>query len=399
MAEQPADNVQADALEILIVVDSHRDNGGLRVAFAYGRHWAERGSPTCVAAVQDVTDDVLTRPSPAVRAEFLGWRNGRLRQVLPIALARLIKLARRSDVLLSGSEEGIGIMLTYLAARLTRRPFVVLAQADIDDSIATWVPRRLQRANRFVLARADAAISVADSIVPGLVANGLPRERITVVLNGIDVQDVRDQAGLDAMGSAPRDASPDRVPTVLGLGRLAWEKDFALLIRAHAKVLAAGVEHRLEIVGRGPMQGELEELVAELGVADSVGLVGYVDDPYQRMAAADLFVLSSRSEGMPLTVLEALAVGTPVIATRCSSGVDLLLEGGRYGDMVPAESVDELADAIEKNLRDPSALQARAAAGPARARTFDFARSSEAAHRVLRDVVEPASGTPAGVAG
>ena len=286
-----------------------------------------------------------------------------MRHVLPLALARLVKLARRSDVVMAGSEEGIGILLSYLAATLTRRPFVVLAQADIDESIATWVPRRLQRANRYVLAHCDAAISVADSIVPGLVANGLAEERVSVVLNGIDVQDVRARAGLGSTGSTPRRGSAGGVPTVLGLGRLSWEKDFPLLVRAHARVLAAGVDHRLDIVGRGPLQAELESVIAEMGVADSVRLLGYVDNAYEHMAAADLFVLSSRSEGMPLTVLEALAVGVPVVATKCSSGVDLLLDGGRYGDMVPAESVEALADAIEKNLRIRSALR-----GPRRRR-------------------------------
>ena len=83
-------------------------------------------------------------------------------------------------------------------------------------------------------------------------------------------------------------------------------------------------------------------------------------------------MLPSRTEGMPLILLEALAVGAPIIATRCSSGVEQLLEAGRYGELVPPGSVDALASAIRTHLREPADLRARAAEGPTRA--LDFRR-------------------------
>ena len=188
MTEQPFGRSVGTVLDILIVTDSLRDNGGHRVAMEYGRQWVAAGSRVTIAAVQDVDEARLFRPDPTVALSFLGWPGGRLRQVLPIALKRLVALARRADVLVAGSEEGFGLLLTYAAARLTRTPFAVLVQADLDSSIGIWVPRALQGCTRFVHTRCAAAICVADSIVPGVLANGLPPERVSVVLNGVDVE-------------------------------------------------------------------------------------------------------------------------------------------------------------------------------------------------------------------
>src|SRR5206468_1564283 len=124
----------------------------------------------------------------------------------------------------------------------------------------------------------------------------------------------------------------------------------------------------------------------ELGVQDSVELAGYVENPYPITSTADLFVLSSRTEGMPLTVLEALAVGAPIIATRCATGVELLLDGGKYGELIPPGSVEAMASAIERNLRDPALLRESAAHGPRWALTFDVGRSAGTVLEILSDL-------------
>lgn len=377
---------RGDALRVVVVVDSLRDNGGVRVALEYARKWqefgAEHGGVTVeVCAVQDVDDGALATPPARVPLVFGTARGSRFRYAWPRAVAQLVRRVRRADVVLAGSETGIGVLLGHLAARLTRRPFVVLAQADVEDAMATWVPRPLRPLTRAVLRRADAAVCVADSIVPGLVALGLPADRISVVVNGIDVADVRLRAGLPAgAGERPDPVRPAGPPTVVAVGRLSVQKDFPLLVRAHARVREAGLEHRLLIIGEGPERATVERCVAELGVGGSVDVPGHLDTPHRHTAAADLFVLSSRTEGSPLAVLEALSVGAPIVATRCGTGVELLLDGGAYGDLVEPGSVEELSGAIERHLRDPAPLRALAEKGPDRARSFDVSLS---ARRVL----------------
>jgi glycosyltransferase involved in cell wall biosynthesis len=177
---------------------------------------------------------------------------------------------------------------------------------------------------------------------------------------------------------------------VVANGRLTAAKDFALLIAAHARLLRSGRPHQLVIMGEGTEREALEAVIADLGVGDSVTLTGFEPEPYGPIAAAELFVLSSRTEGLPLTVLEALAVGTPVIATRCGTGPELLLDGGRYGELVPVGDVESLAAAIEAHLRDPGPLRQRARGGPARALEFDAGRAAETVLGILSGLAERA---------
>lgn len=384
---------------ILTVENSLRENGGLRVSLEHARRFQAAGAPVTVAVVQDAADGPLADADPSLRVDMLTGRGARMRNTVPQALVRLVLRARQADVVVAGSEIGNCLFLGYAAARIARRPFAVLVQADLDRALADWVPGPLHRPARWVHAHVDASVCVAESVAEGIVAGGLPRERVHVVDNGIDVAAVRAAAGLpplQADGTPATDAHPPRPPLVpadgrpmvVANGRLSEVKAFSRLVRAHARVRAAGVDHRLVIMGEGTGRTEIEATVAELGVRDSVVLTGFADQPWSTIAAADLFVLSSDMEGLPLTLIEALAVGAPIVATRCGSGPDLLLDGGRYGEIIPVGSLDALAEAIERHLRDPRPLRERAERGPARAVHFDSGRSAATVLRVLASLVD-----------
>src|SRR5690606_7014711 len=111
--------------------------------------------------------------------------------------------------------------------------------------------------------------------------------------------------------------------------------DFLTLIRAFARVRATRNDARLVILGEGEQREEIERLVAELGLKPHVSLPGFVKNPYAYMARAAVFVLSSRWEGFPNVLVEAMAVGVPVVATDCMAGPAEILENGRYGQLVP----------------------------------------------------------------
>jgi glycosyltransferase involved in cell wall biosynthesis len=173
---------------------------------------------------------------------------------------------------------------------------------------------------------------------------------------------------------------------VVATGRLSEAKDFPLLVQAHARVLAAGVDHRLVIMGEGQERPTIEAAIERFGVGGSVTLAGFVEEPGRVLADADLFVLSSRSEGLPLSLLEALVLGVPVVSTRCGAGPDLILEGGRYGRLVPVGDVQALAAAIEDHLRRPAVLEEKASGGPLRAAAFDAGGAAGAVLDVLHDL-------------
>ncbi len=153
-----------------------------------------------------------------------------------------------------------------------------------------------------------------------------------------------------------------QMPVILGVGELGARKDFATLVRAFA-LLRRHRPCRLMIVGRGKQQQRLLDMARELGVADDVELPGFVENPYSLMAHADLFAFSSRWEGMPLVLIEALALGANVVATDCPSGPAEILQQGRHGVLVPIGDPEAMAEAMGRALDDPKprAFQQQAA--------------------------------------
>ena len=137
---------------------------------------------------------------------------------------------------------------------------------------------------------------------------------------------------------------------VIAVGRLVAVKDYPSLIRAFA-VVRRKHDVRLMILGEGEDRPQLESLIVELGLADCVALPGFEANPYAYMAWAALFVLSSISEALPTALIEAMAVGTPVVATDCKCGPREVLQDGRFGALVPVGDVAALAAAISARSR------------------------------------------------
>jgi glycosyltransferase involved in cell wall biosynthesis len=146
--------------------------------------------------------------------------------------------------------------------------------------------------------------------------------------------------------------APEEPPVILGVGRLEEQKNFSTLIQAFALVRKLK-ESRLVIIGEGSQRSALESLIDQLDLKDNVCLPGYLDSPYEYMSKAAIFVLSSEWEGLPTVLVEAMAVGTPVVSTDCRSGPAEILQGGQYGKLVPVGNVEILADAILTTLNEP----------------------------------------------
>lgn len=149
---------------------------------------------------------------------------------------------------------------------------------------------------------------------------------------------------------------------ILSVGRLSLQKDHANLIKAFA-MLPKDLNVKLSIIGDGPLRAELSDLIFELGLQANVSLPGFTTNPYPWFRSADLFVLSSRWEGFANVIVESLECGVPVVSTNCPSGPDEILEGGRYGKLVPVQDSLALATAMIQSLNethDRDALMLRA---------------------------------------
>lgn len=146
----------------------------------------------------------------------------------------------------------------------------------------------------------------------------------------------------------------EREHVISALGRLDDNKGFDVLIRAFAKVHEAFPSYTLQIFGEGTSRPDLEKLAASLGLTDAVSLPGVDGRAILQIARSSVFVLSSRSEGMPNALIEAMAAGVPCVSTQCDMGPKELIRDGVNGLLVPVDDIEALAEAILRILRDRS---------------------------------------------
>ena len=175
---------------------------------------------------------------------------------------------------------------------------------------------------------------------------GVPAGKITPIWNPTFTPDIARRA--EAMPAHPW-FGDDGPPVILGAGRLAPQKDFPTLIEAFRRVSAART-CRLIVLGEGRLRPQLEGRVRALGLEDGVSLPGWAENPYAFMSRAALFVLSSRHEGFPGVLIEALACGTPVVSTDAPYGPAEILEHGRWGRLTPVGDASAMAQAIIDSL-------------------------------------------------
>jgi glycosyltransferase involved in cell wall biosynthesis len=191
--------------------------------------------------------------------------------------------------------------------------------------------------------RADDIIAVSHSVAEDFsIYTGIPTERVQTIYNPIILPE------FEALSQEPLNHEwfkSDQPPVVLAAGRLVYAKNFDCLIRAFHEVLRA-VEARLIILGEGEERTVLKKLVRDLHIEPWVSLPGNVANPYSYMSRAAVFVLSSRYEGLPNVLVEAMACGCPVISTNSPGGAAEILNFGEYGHLVPSGDSQALAIAI-----------------------------------------------------
>jgi glycosyltransferase involved in cell wall biosynthesis len=198
--------------------------------------------------------------------------------------------------------------------------------------------------------RADAVAGVSAGVARDLEQQlGLGKETVKVLNNPVVNEDLitKSQASIDHPWFAA-----DMPPVFLAVGRLNPQKDFPNLLNAFAQVREQQ-EARLIILGEGEERSALESIIQNLGIGEDVLLPGFVKNPYAYMKHASCFVLSSREEGLPTVLIEAMACGCPVVATNCPSGPDEILDHGAYGLLVPVKNSQALGKAMLETLNNP----------------------------------------------
>ena len=300
------------------------------------------------------------------------------------AIKQAIRLCREHQVTIWHAHDYKTNLIGLIARWFHPMKLVTTAHGWVNFSGQT--PRYYRLDKRWFLPRYEKVICVSPTVLEQCLAAGVPQSRCLLIENAIDheqfcrhrpiVEAKRDRFG----------ATRDQL--VIGaIGRLAGEKGFDLLIEAFTRVVARGIDARLVIAGEGPDQALLERVIAESGISDWIELVGFCRDTRAFMESLDIFVLSSLREGLPNVVLEAMAVGAPVIATRVG-GVGRLVNDGENGRLIDSGDVDSIADAIMQLAQsaDQRARYSEAAVATI-ARDWSFRRRMENLADLYRDVL------------
>ncbi len=271
------------------------------------------------------------------------------------SLPGLVRYLRRSrpDVLLAGIDHAnlVALLANKLAGGGSRvfpsvHTPLLLGVRNSPFFLAKWIPFLV----RIMYPWADSVIAVSNDVALDLSSvTGLSADRFKIISNPIVTADL--------LNAAQRPVShpffeAGQSPVILGVGRLLPLKGFDVLLRA-LRVVRKEFPPRMIILGEGPDRARLEALTEQLGLQDVVDLVGYVQDPAAYMAQASVLALPSRFEGFGNVLVEAMACGTPVVATRCSGGPAEILREGEFGPLVPVDDPPALAGAILDVLASP----------------------------------------------
>jgi glycosyltransferase involved in cell wall biosynthesis len=280
---------------------------------------------------------------------------------------RLAGLLRHERVDLLHAHQYTPFFYGMTARVLCRRPPVLFTEHG------RWYPdcprRKRIMANRLLLERRDRVVGVGQSVRKALIDNeGFPSHRVQVIYNGVEIapfvharrQRARVRLELGVGGEEY---------VIMQVARLDALKDHAMAIRALGRVVRQGVKALLVLVGEGPEEPKIRELVQQEKLEAHVRFLGLRTDIPRLLSAADLVWLTSVSEGIPLTLIEAMAIGLPVAATRVG-GVQEVIEDGKTGLLVPRGDDAALAEKVLHLANSPLLRREMGEYGRERAQTL-----------------------------
>lgn len=355
-------------LKLLLVIHHLAPSGGAEIQLAHlAKGLAELGHRVTVCCVDDWSIDPSALRASGVELVSLqaSRRLGRI-----AAIPRLTRLARQADVVQCTMWDAS--LWGRIAAILARRP-VIVADHATDRSVqvaaggaprAAWIKRHNRLLDRFTFA----TVACAESQRPVLTAEGVAAEKIVRIPNGVPVMELRDAAARAPDGGRPGLADGALVAMQVGAFREEKNQLGALDAIVRVRERIDGVE--LVFVGDGPPRSRLESRAREIGADGWTHFLGERQDVAALLSLADVMLLPSLADAMPMTVLEAMAVGVPVVATDVGDVSTVL---GEAGICVAAGDEQAFADAVAALLSDPQLRTRLGRAGERQAREFDSA--------------------------
>ncbi|MEM9625610.1 MAG: glycosyltransferase [Pseudomonadota bacterium] len=306
----------------------------------------------------EIDDQVTVLPLDGWRSRLPWVRGKRLREFAGVrgALAAYMRQSR-PDVMIAADTFA---NLTALEARLQSGQSLPLIIGQRTHLSAFLDERFEGRDREAMMARilrlyplADAIVGVSKGVSSDLVRMGVPEDGITTIYSSIIGPDTPTLAAAPIEHPWFQEGQP---PVILSIGRITAAKDFPTLLRAFARLVDSGRDLRLVILGAAKSEKKndrLLDLASTLGIRDRLDLPSAVVNPFRFIARSALLACSSKREGLPATLVEALACGTPVVSTDCPSGPAEILTDETIGRLVPVGDHQAMADAMAATLDNP----------------------------------------------
>ena len=319
------------------------------------------GSPYRQNLAEDIRVVVVARKSDSVAAK--------LRQFLDFL--KTVRMEKPDMVLSMLTHNNIMALLSGLLFRIR---VIVSEHNTLSEVVKTEEGRKILGVPVAPMVKvlyrfAATIIAVSEGIRSDLISTfGIAADQVQTIYNPMALNRI---SALATESPEHRFFLEDRKPIVIAMGRLTPQKGFDILLKAFRLVMSE-IDARMIIMGEGLQRSYLERMISDLGIENRVSLCGFQRNPCAFLAQADIFVLSSQYEGLPMAILEAMACGVPVISTDCRSGPREILQNGQCGVLVPVGDEAALAEAITGLLKDEKRRKELSERGKERLKDFSI---------------------------
>ncbi|MCY3973390.1 MAG: glycosyltransferase [Candidatus Dadabacteria bacterium] len=364
----------------MITTKHLRTGGAERQIVNLANGLSERGSiEVCLFALEK-GGTLFEELAPEVKVEA-GIKSSKLASkflLLPLAAKRL-----RPDVIYTRTMT----MPSLIAGRMWGIPVVIAEINNPEKRMGDGKGRKWQNRLTQKTARNFASMVVANcrGLADAAQEFWSLKSKPRAIYNGIDIEQIERRATADANHPWITDK---KTPLIVSVGRVVPGKDFTTLARAFA-LLKQTTDARLIIVGGGTNEEEKTKLsaaISENNLEDCVSLAGERDNPHPFMRAADVYVSSSAYEGFSNSILEALALGVPIVSTDHQFGANEMIEDGKSGLLVPVGDTESMAGAIERVLKDGNLRQNLATGAKERAQNFTLEKAVVEHEKLFREI-------------
>jgi len=363
---------QEKPVKVMFIINQMGDGGAERVVQTLANYLAQK--PGFRVSVVTLHGDGVAKMDREVNSDTSGGDGYPLREgvsrhtlfsrllsrgvfkilMLPLQGLELARLVKRQD-----PEVVISFLvrsnLAHCFSQLfgNRKPVIISERNTSDNQYGSGSlkDRVMLGLIRRLYPRADGVIAISRGVKDSLERLGVLGDKVKVIYNPQPLEEIeaRAQEPILEENWLPRDGF-----TLVTTGRLVEQKDHATLLRAFALVKEEVERASLMVMGEGPLKEDLQRMARDLGIGEKVWFAGWRENPFAIMKRSDLFVFSSKFEGLGNAIIEAMACGLPVIATDCPSGPAEILESGKYGVLVPVGDAEAMAREIVFFYRDPS---------------------------------------------